>query len=220
MQGGDHLLVDQMVRGGGRQLFPGNKFAQVDRILLGQQQDHVMAGAEDKGADRLAIRRLSGEQGLRRFGVRAKIVTDKIGDPLAAGEIQVVFRAKIVGDSGDILPGLGGDVAGGGVLAVLAKLGDSGRGDPGEEALDLLLLFISVGKDEVVRADRHAPFVGKHRRQLSLAHMAAGQQIAFQDHPHPHPGRLDAHVRPVEIKDKVFVPAADLVPRQPVAPVN
>ena len=127
MQGGDHLLVDQMVRGGGRQLFPGNKFAQVDRILLGQQQDHVMAGAEDKGADRLAIRRLSGEQGLRRFGVRAKIVTDKIGDPLAAGEIQVVFRAKIVGDSGDILPGLGGDVAGGGVLAVLAKLGDSGR---------------------------------------------------------------------------------------------
>jgi hypothetical protein len=34
--------------------------------------------AEDKGADRLAIRRLSGEQSLRRFGVRAKIVTDKI----------------------------------------------------------------------------------------------------------------------------------------------
>lgn len=86
-----------------------------------------MAGAEDKGADRTAIRRLSGEQSLRRFGVRAKIVTDKIGDPLAAGEIQVVFRAKIVGDSGDILPGTGGDVAGGGVLAVLAKLGDSGR---------------------------------------------------------------------------------------------
>jgi hypothetical protein len=27
----------------------------------------------------------------------------------------------------DILPGLGGDVAGGGVLAILAKLGDSGR---------------------------------------------------------------------------------------------
>ena len=46
---------------------------------------------------------------------------------LAAGEIQVVFRAKIIGDSGDILPGLGGDIAGGGVLAVLAKLGDSGR---------------------------------------------------------------------------------------------
>lgn len=33
-------------------------------------------------------------------------------------------------------------------------------GDPGEETLDLLLLFISVGEDEVVRADRHAPLVG------------------------------------------------------------
>ncbi len=43
-------------------------------------------------------------------------------------------------------------------------------GDPGEEALDLLLLFISVGEDEVVRADRHTPLVGKYRRQLSLAH--------------------------------------------------
>jgi hypothetical protein len=53
-----------------------------------------MAGAEDKGADRLAIRRLSGEQGLRRFGVRAKIVTDKIGDPLGAGEIQSSFEPK------------------------------------------------------------------------------------------------------------------------------
>ena len=42
-------------------------------------------------------------------------------------------------------------------------------GDPGEEALDLLLLFISVGEDEVVRADRHAPLVGKYRRQLPLA---------------------------------------------------
>ncbi len=55
-----------------------------------------------------------------------KIVADKIGDPLGAGKIQIVFRAKIIGDSGDILPGLGGDIAGGGVLAVLAKLGDSG----------------------------------------------------------------------------------------------
>lgn len=83
-----------MVRGGGRQLFPGNKFAQVDRIILGQQQNHVMAGAEDEGADRLAIRRLSGEQGLRRFGVRAKIVTDKIGDPLAAGGYRSSFEPK------------------------------------------------------------------------------------------------------------------------------
>ncbi len=41
-------------------------------------------------------------------------------------------------------------------------------GDPGEEALDLLpSVHVSVGEDEVVRADRHAPLVGKYRRQLS-----------------------------------------------------
>ncbi|SSK97602.1 Uncharacterised protein [Klebsiella pneumoniae] len=86
-----------------------------------------MAGAKDEVADRLAIRRCPGKQMLRRFGVRTKIVADKIGDPLGAGKIQIVFRAKIIGDCGDILPGLGGDIAGGGMLAVLAKLGDSGR---------------------------------------------------------------------------------------------
>lgn len=71
-----------------------------------------MAGAKDEVADRLAIRRFPGKQVLRRFGLRAKIVADKIGDPLGAGKIQIVFRAKIIGDSGDILPGLGGDIAG------------------------------------------------------------------------------------------------------------
>ncbi len=39
-------------------------------------------------------------------------------------------------------------------------------GDPGEETLDLLLLFIGMGKNEVVRADRHTPLVVKYRRQL------------------------------------------------------
>ena len=72
----------------------------------------------------------------------------------------------------------------------------------------------------MVRADRHTPLVVKYRRQLPLTHVPAGQQIAFEDHAHPHSGRLDAHVRPVEIKNEVFMPAADLVPRQPVAPVN
>lgn len=66
-----------------------------------------MAGAKDEVADRLAIRRFPGKQVLRRFGLRAKIVADKIGDPLGAGKIQIVFRAKIIGDSGDILPSLG-----------------------------------------------------------------------------------------------------------------
>ncbi len=53
-----------------------------------------MAGAKDEVADRLAIRRFPGKQVLRRFGLRAKIVADKIGDPLGAGKIQIVFRAK------------------------------------------------------------------------------------------------------------------------------
>ena len=85
-----------------------------------------MAGAKDEVADRgdPALPRQAGAPPLRPAG---EIVADKIGDPLGAGKIQIVFRAKIIGDSGDILPGPGGDIAGGGVLAVLAKLGDSGR---------------------------------------------------------------------------------------------
>ena len=62
---------------------------------------------------------------------------DKIGDPLGAGEIEIVLRTKIVGDRSDILPGLGGNIAGRGVQAVFAELGDSG-GD--ELALRLLSL--------------------------------------------------------------------------------
>lgn len=127
VQGGNHLLVDQMVGGGRRQLLTQDDTVNLSKFISREQQDHVVAGAKDEVADRLAIRRFPGKQVLRRFGLRAKIVADKIGDPLGAGKIQIVFRAKIIGDSGDILPGLGGDIAGGGVLAVLAKLGDSGR---------------------------------------------------------------------------------------------
>ncbi len=68
-------------------------------------------------------------------------------------------------------------------------------GDPGEEALDLLLLFISVGEDEVVRADRHAPLVGKYSASAAPgARVRAYQQIALEDHAHSHSGRLDAHI--------------------------
>ncbi len=42
----------------------------------------------------LAIRRFPGKQVLRRFGLRAKIVADKIGDPLGAGKIQIVFSSQ------------------------------------------------------------------------------------------------------------------------------
>ena len=51
---------------------------------------------------------------------------DKISDPLGAGEVEIVFGTKIVGNGGDILPGLSGDIAGRGVQAVFAKLGDCG----------------------------------------------------------------------------------------------
>ncbi len=53
-----------------------------------------MAGAKDEVAI-AGDPALPGKQVLRRFGLRAKIVADKIGDPLGAGKIQIVFRAKI-----------------------------------------------------------------------------------------------------------------------------
>jgi hypothetical protein len=55
---------------------------------------------------------------------------------------------------------------------------------------------------------------------VALAHALPGQQITLKNNPHPHPGSLDTHVGAVKIKNKVFIPAANLMPRQPVAPVN
>ena len=86
-----------------------------------------MAGVKDEVADRLAIRRFPASRCSATSACGRKLSPIKSAIHSGAGEIQIVFRAKIIGDSGDILPGLGGDIAGGGVLAVLAKLGDSGR---------------------------------------------------------------------------------------------
>ena len=58
--------------------------------------------------------------------MRAEILADTVGNPLRAGEIQVVFRTEIIGDSGDILPGLRGDIAGRRMEAIFAELRDGG----------------------------------------------------------------------------------------------
>jgi len=55
-----------------------------------------------------------------------EVGVDKIGDPAGAGEIEILFGAKVVGDGGDVLPGLGGNIAGGGMQAIFAKLRQRG----------------------------------------------------------------------------------------------
>lgn len=118
--------MDEPVGRRRRQLLAGDEFAQIDGVVLGQQQDHVLAGAKYQAAHRSFIRHRLSEQRFRRLCVGAEIVFDKISDPLGAGEVEIVFGTKIVGNGGDILPGLSGDIAGRGVQAVFAKLGDCG----------------------------------------------------------------------------------------------
>ncbi|STU75534.1 Uncharacterised protein [Klebsiella michiganensis] len=118
--------MDEPVGRRRRQLLAGDEFAQIDGVVLGQQQDHILAGAKYQAAHRGFIGHRLSEQRCRRLRVGAEIVFDKISDPLGAGEVEIVFGTKIVGDGGDILPGLGGNIAGCGVQAVFAKLGDCG----------------------------------------------------------------------------------------------
>ena len=80
----------------------------------------------------------------RRLRVGAEIVFDKISDPLGAGEVEIVFGTKIVGDGGDILPGLGGDIAGRGMEAVFAELGDCGGDKLAFRLLALLVIGVVV----------------------------------------------------------------------------
>ncbi|STW30757.1 Uncharacterised protein [Klebsiella michiganensis] len=118
--------MDEPVGRRWRQLLAGDKFAQIDGVVLGQQQDHILAGAKYQAAHGGFIRNRLSEQRFRRLRVGTEIVFDKISDPLGAGEVEIVFGTKIVGNGGDILPGLGGNIAGCGVQAVFAKLGDCG----------------------------------------------------------------------------------------------
>lgn len=85
---------------------------------------------------------------------------DKIGDPLGAGEIEIVLRTKIVGDRSDILPGLGGNIAGRGVQAVFAELGDSG----GDELAFRLLSLLVVGVVVITRKELINRLINSRRR--------------------------------------------------------
>lgn len=91
VQGGNYLLVDQMVGGGWCQLFMGNEFVQVNCIVLGEQQDYVVVGVKDEVVDCLVIWCFFGKQVFCCFGLWVKIVVDKIGDLLGVGKIQIVF---------------------------------------------------------------------------------------------------------------------------------
>lgn len=124
MERRNHLPVDELVGRGRGKLLAGDEFAQIDRVILGQQQNHILTGAQNQNPNRRLIRRSCRQQRFRRFGMRTKIMADKIGNPLGAGEIEIVLGTKIVGDRRDILPGLRGNIAGGGVQAVFAELGD------------------------------------------------------------------------------------------------
>lgn len=124
MERRNYLTVDELVGRGRGKLLAGDEFAQIDRVILGQQQNHILTGAQNQYPNLRLIRRRCRQQRFRRFGMRTKIMADKIGNPLGAGEIEIVLGTKIVGDRRDILPGLRGNIAGGCVQAVFAELGD------------------------------------------------------------------------------------------------
>ena len=52
-----------------------------------QQADHIVAGIENKLPDSGTIRRRLAQQRGGLLNVRAKIVANKIGNPLGAGEV-------------------------------------------------------------------------------------------------------------------------------------
>ncbi len=74
---------------------------------LGEQLNHVSAGAKDQFTDGCPIRLWLCEQTFGLFGVWTELLANKISNPLGAGEVQIFFRTEVVGDGCDILPGLG-----------------------------------------------------------------------------------------------------------------
>lgn len=84
----------------------GDKFAEVDGVIPGEQLNHVSAGAKDQFTDGSPIRLWLREQTFGFFGVRTELLANKISNPLGAGEVQIFFRTEVVGDGSDILPGL------------------------------------------------------------------------------------------------------------------
>ena len=114
--------MHQVVGCRGRELLTGDKLAEVDGVILGEQLNHVPAGAKDQFTDGSPIRLWLREQAFGFLGMRTELLANKIGNPLGAGEVQIFFRTEVVGDGSDILPGLGGYLAGGGVHSIFTKL--------------------------------------------------------------------------------------------------
>ena len=84
---GNHLIVYQLISGCGGELLAGDKLAEVQRIVVRQQADHVVTGIENKLPDSGTIRRRLAQQPAGLFNVRTKAGADKIRDPLGAGEV-------------------------------------------------------------------------------------------------------------------------------------
>lgn len=78
----------------GRELLTGDKLAEVDGVITGEQLNHVPAGAKDQFTDSCAIRLWLCEQAFGFFGVRTKLLANEIGNPLGAGEVQIFFEPK------------------------------------------------------------------------------------------------------------------------------
>jgi hypothetical protein len=57
MERRNHLTVDELVGRGRGKLLAGDEFAQIDRVILGQQQNHILTGAQNQ----YRIAALSGE---------------------------------------------------------------------------------------------------------------------------------------------------------------
>ncbi len=83
----NHPIVYPLVGDGRGELLPGDELAQVERIVVRQQADHIVAGIENKLANGGAIGRRLAEQRGGFLNVRVKLCADKIGDPLGAGEV-------------------------------------------------------------------------------------------------------------------------------------
>ena len=140
----DDPIVNPLIGRSGGELFPGDKFAQAQRIVLGQELDHIAAGVKDQLADGVPIRLGGAKQRGGGLHQRLKLASDKVGDPVGAGEIEILFRPKVVGNCRDVLPSLRGDVAGRSVQAVFTKLGQGGGNQ-----LTLRVFTFCCGRDSI-----------------------------------------------------------------------
>ncbi len=98
-----------------------------------------------------SVRARGGKQRFSGQGMGAEVLTNKVGNPLSAGEIQIFFRAEVIGNSSNILPRLRGDIAGRGVQTVLAKLRERCGNQLIAGLLPLLVVeFIFCGRTKLI----------------------------------------------------------------------